>query len=416
MTHAALCAAALMVGPGSAPAAEGVADVTRFLPEGFVRDGSVAYRAEIQAAIDAAARDGLALHFPAMVYAADEAGWELRSGSALRLGNAVFRLGESCEKDGAVFHGQDVTGVTLDGGEIVGRNDAWKDGVNIRGIHIFGRSTRVRISGLRCRDLSSNGVGIFGAEDCFIRDVWLRDVIVENCCKRYADYLSKEKGEAGSVREDQGDVALYFVEDFLVQGCRFERSRSDGTHFFRCRNGQITDNRIYRAKMGGYFIETCEAVVGRGNVMLENGSRGVTIERGSIDCIFSDNIVRASGREGLWAPDCIGLVVTGNVFDRNGRKPNGPEPRYTWNANITVNESYKDPTESPTRDYLISDNLIYTSTNQIAAIRVDTVGEVKDIAVQGNALLGENPRILVEGPNAAAVRLSGPKQGSVEDL
>ncbi len=218
----------------------------------------------------------------------------------------------------------------------------------------------------------------------------------------------------GSKREDQGLVAFYFVEDFVVAGCRLERSRSDGTHFYRCRRGQINDNRIYRAKMGGYFVETCDDVVGRGNVMLENGSRGVTIERGSHDCLFADNVVRASGREGLWAPDCVGLVVTGNVFDRNGRKPNGDQRRYIWNANVTINDSHGDPSESPTRDYLVANNLIYTTADQIAAIRVDALEATAAIVLAGNVLRGENRKILLEGPNRAAVVLKGNVDAVIE--
>jgi hypothetical protein len=264
-------------------------------------------------------------------------------------------------------------------------------------------------------NLSSNGIGIFGTEEQPIRDVWVRDVITKNCCKRYPDYLSGEKPEKGSVREDQGDVAFYYVEDFVVTGCRLEGSRSDGTHFYRSKRGQITENRIYRAKMGGYFVETCESVIGRGNVMLENGSRGVTIERDSRNCIFADNVVRLSGREGLWAPDCVGLVVTGNVFDRNGRKPNGPEKRYMWNANITINEAHGDPTNAPTQNYLISENMITSTASQIAAIRVDTSpDETKNIVIRGNVLLGENRRVLIEGPAEEEVRRSDNSGADIE--
>ena len=395
-------------------AAESPTRVADFLPGDHVRDGSVSYQDEIQRAIDEAARAGGVLEFPPMIYAATEKGWQLRSGLMLKLHGAVFRLSDQCREDGALFHGRDVTDVTLSGGEIVGRNDVWPDGVNVRGVHIAGKSARIRIDGMRLRDLSSNGIGVFGEADALIRDVWVHDVIVENCCKRYPDYLSKEKPEPGSQREDQGDVAFYYVEDFVVDGCRFERSRSDGTHFYRCRRGQITDNRIYRAKMGGYFIETCEGVIGRGNVMLENGSRGTTIERGSRNCVFSANVVSLSGREGLWAPDCIGLVVTGNVFDRNGRKPNGPEPPHIWNANVTINEAVGEPTDSPTRDYLVSDNLIYSTSSQIAAIRVDATQDTSNIVIRGNMLLGENQRLLVEGPKRAEVHLSDNHSATVE--
>jgi hypothetical protein len=41
---------------------------------------------------------------------------------------AVFVLDENRRRDGAVFIGNDVTDVTLSGGEIVGRNDIWADG------------------------------------------------------------------------------------------------------------------------------------------------------------------------------------------------------------------------------------------------------------------------------------------------
>jgi len=397
-------------------AEESSVKVSKFLPRDYVRDGSVSYQNEIQKAIDEAGLTGGTLEFPAMTYAVTEEGWLLRSGLTIKMYGAVFRVSDQCRKDGAVFKGRDVTDVTLLGGEIVGRNDLWPDGVNVRGIHIAGRSAGIRIRDMRLHDLSSNGIGVFGADDSFIHDVWVRDVIVENCCKRYPDYLSGEKGEPGSQREDQGDVAFYYVEDFVVQGCRFERSRSDGTHFYRCRSGQITDNRIYRAKMGGFFIETCDNVIGRGNVMLENGSRGATIERGSRGCLFSNNVVSLSGREGLWAPDCIGLVVTGNMFNRNGRKPNGSEPRYIWNANITINEAFREPTDSPTQDYLVSDNLIYTTSSQIAAIRVVATDSTSNIVIRNNMTLGDNQSLVIEGPNRDEVHVSHNHGAATESL
>ncbi|MCH5378229.1 MAG: right-handed parallel beta-helix repeat-containing protein, partial [Planctomycetes bacterium] len=377
-------------------------------------DGSVSYQADLQRAIDAAAETGSPLVFPPMVYAVDETGLQLRSGLDLRLTGAMFRLDENRQQDGAVFLGRDVTDVSIRGGTIVGRNDAWADGVNIRGIYIAGKSARIRLCDLSIRDLTSNGIGIFGTEEAPIRDVWIRDVVIDNCCNRYPDYLSGEKWEKGSQREDQGLLACYFVEDFVAAGSRFERSRSDGTHFYRCRRGQFTDNKVYRAKMGGYFLEGCADVVAHGNLIRENGSRGVTIERGSTDCLLCDNVVTLSGREGLWAPDCVGLIVTGNIFNRNGRKPNGPERHYIWNANITINEARGDPSNSPTADYLVADNLIYTTADQIAAIRVDANETTSAIVLRANLLRGENRKILVEGVNAAEVVLDG--NHSVEPL
>ena len=78
-------------------------------------------------------------------------------------------------------------------------------------------------------------------------------------------------------------------------------------------------------------------------------SSGTTAWRGDHRAVSNQirsegNVVANSGREGLWAPDCTGLVVTGDVIDRNGRKPNGTRPEQRWNANITINEDPRDPT------------------------------------------------------------------------
>jgi parallel beta-helix repeat protein len=214
--------------------------------------------------------------------------------------------------------------------------------------------------------------------------------------------MSERPGpEPGSVREDQGLIAFYHVHDFDVRGCRFEGSRSDATHFYRCRRGHFVQNKVYTAQMGGYFLEGCQDVTASDNVIRDNGSRGVTIERGSRRCTLQNNIVSGSGREGLWAPNCSGLLVTGNVFERNGRKPNGG-PGQVWNANITVDCAAHDPTHSPTQDYLIAHNLFDTDRTQIAALRVDA-SQVGGIVVRGNVLRGENRTILVQGPNRGSV-------------
>lgn len=192
----------------------------------------------------------------------------------------------------------------------------------------------------------------------------------------------------------------------MVRGCRFEKSRSDGTHFYRCRRGQFSGNRVYTAAMGGYFLETCEDVLASDNVIRDNGSRGVTIERGSRNCILKGNVVAGSGREGLWAPDCTGLIVTGNVFDMNGRKPNGQKPAQQWNANITINEDPGDPTKSPTEDYLVADNIITTTAGQLAAVRVDAA-KCSGVVVRNNLLRGDNRKVLVEGDPAGRVTTTG---------
>jgi hypothetical protein len=377
--------------------------VTDFLPKGYVTDGTVSYQAELQKAIDVAAATGRTLVFPRMIYRLDETGLQVRSNTTLSMYGAVFQLDEKCKKDGEAFTGSDIVNLTIFGGEIAGRNDVWPEGVNIRGIHLTGKSQSIRLRDMHMHDLSSNGIGIFGKADQLIRDVWVSDTIIENCCNRYGDYLSEKPGpEKGSVREDQGLIAFYYVKDFVVRGCRFEKSRSDGTHFYKCQQGQFVHNKVYSAQMGGYFIETCVDILASDNIIRDNGSRGVTIERGSRNCTLKGNVVANSGREGLWAPQCTGLVISGNVFDRNGRKPNGPKPHQVWNANITVNEDPSDPTKSATEDYVIADNIIYTTASQVAAMRIDA-GKSKGIVVRNNLLRGENQCILIEGENKGNV-------------
>lgn len=401
-----LLALLTVVAVGQVASAEGSLSLAHFLPKNYATDGSVSYQKEFQQAIDAAVTESKTLIVPPMKYLIDETGLQLKSGLNLQLTGAVFLLAESCDNDGAVFSGHDVADVTIVGGEIVGRNDVWADGVNIRGIHITGKSSRINIQNMYMHDLSSNGIGLIGDETTAIHDVTVSDVIIDHCCNRYPEYLSDEKWEKGSTRYDQGSVAYYFVNDFTVRGCRFERSRSDGTHFYKCQRGQIVNNRIYRAKMGGYFLEGCIEVVGSGNVIRENGSRGVTIERGSINCIFSGNTVSQSGREGLWAPNCRGLVVTGNLFDRNGRKPNGKQQWHVWNANITINDAHGDPSKTATEDYVVANNLIYSTTSQVAAIRVKTTATTSGIVIQNNVLRGEQRLILLQGPKSSDVVLN----------
>lgn len=394
------------IGAEPGPSATAMLSVADFLPKDHVSDGSVSYQAELQKAIDAAAQTGRMLVFPAMAYRLDETGLKLRSRLTLWLYGAVFQFDEHRQRDGQAFHGHDVSDLTLLGGEVVGRNDVWPDGVNIRGVHLTGQSRNIRIRDMRLRDLSSNGIGVFGAPDQLIRDVWVSDVVIENCCNRYGDYLSDKPGpEPGSTREDQGLIAFYHVQDFLVRGCRFEKSRSDGTHFYKCRQGQFVHNKVYGAQMGGYFVETSDDVLASDNVIRDNGSRGVTIERGSRNCTLQGNVVANSGRDGLWAPDCVRLIVTNNTFLRNGRKPNGKKPTQIWNANITINEDPGDPSKSPTQDYLIANNIVDTDNSQIASIRIDANDTTTGIVVRDNILRGGNHRVLLEGVNRDHVTL-----------
>ncbi len=355
---------------------------TRFLPEGYVTDGSVSYQGQLQKALDAAAGAHQVLVFPPMTYLLeDESGLTVHSGTTLFLHGAVFRFPETADEDGQAFFGENVTDVAFLGGEIAGCRDAWPASVNIAGIRITGRSARIRVRDTFIHDLSSNGLGLFApGDETPIRDVFISDVVVRNCCNVYVDYLQPGAGPArGSLREDQGGIACYHVENFVVHGCSFEDSTSDGTHFYHCRDGRFTDNKVTGSQMGGYFLEGCRSVLAAGNLILDNGSRGVTIERDSIDCTLVHNVIEGSGREGLWAPDVAGCLVADNVFRANGRKDH--EDR---DSEIKIEETGK--FDTVTRDFRVAGNLFDTTETQDQAVWV-TSG-ARGIVVENNVLRG----------------------------
>jgi hypothetical protein len=62
-----------------------------------------------------------------------------------------------------------------------------------------------------------------------------------------------------------------------------------------------------------------------------------------------------------------------------------------------------DKLNTPTANYVIADNIIETDQHQIAAIRVDTRTETHNIQITDNLMIGENPKILIEGPDQDAV-------------
>jgi parallel beta-helix repeat protein len=368
---------------------EDVVRVTAYFPEGFVTDGSESYTEQIQQALDETAERGGALVFPPMVYQLDRVeGLLVHGDTTLLMHGAEFRLPRRAQADGQAFLGVDVKNLRMAGGTVRGYRDVWPGGANIAGVRIMGESSGIRIEDMTFRDLSSNGIGLFAEDaDTPIRDVRVRNVDVYNCCNYYGDYLSERKGPApGSDRKDQGGVAFYHVEDFLVTGSTFDGSQSDGTHFYKCRDGRFTDNMVSNSRMGGYFLEGCENVMAANNTVHGNGSRGVTIERNSRYCTLVNNLVEGSGREGLWAPDIEACVIANNVFRENGRKDDGER-----DCEIRIDNG--DRYETQTRDLRIEGNIFTTTAHQTAAILVtENVGPV---IIRGNTLRGSVTHIAV---------------------
>jgi len=320
----------------------------------------------IQECLDSVAdRPAVFRFMPGDYVLSDAAGVRIPGNCTLMLNDARFRFGEDIHTDGQAFLLDNVSTVSLCGGEILGARDAWDPGVNVAGIRVIGNASDIHISGLVCRDLSSNAVGMFGdSPEAPIRNVSLVGVTGINCCNIYVDYLQDNKGPIpGSDRRDQGTVALYHVDGWSVEGCCFEGSRSDGTHFYKSHNGRFNTNTVSGSTMGGYFLEGCEHVSACGNYMVNNGSRGVTIERDSRHCTLAGCIVKHSGREGLWMPDVASICITGNCFIENGRKDDGER-----DCEIRLDNG--DVYETTTTDIFIQGNTFHSSAHQTAVLYI----------------------------------------------
>ncbi|GMW02746.1 MAG: hypothetical protein AMXMBFR84_38820 [Candidatus Hydrogenedentota bacterium] len=340
------------------------------------------HQAVLQHALDKAGPGSVITVAPGTYAMSDPKGLRVYQGMTLILTGATFIWSSDVSEDGQTFLVEDASNVSIEGGRIIGMRSQWDPGVNIAGVRAMGESHDLTIRGLHCEDLSSNAVGVFGASDENpIRSVRIQEVTARNCCNFYGDYLSTDRGPAkGSVREDQGGVAFYFVSNWQVDGCRFERSQSDGTHFYHAHNGQFVNSTVTLSQMGGYFLEGCEDVVAIGNRFHSNGSRGVTIERDSRRCILANNLIAESGREGLWAPDAEQLVVSQNVFKENGIKDDAEK-----DCHIRIEDTNEYATV-PT-GVRIDGNLFITAEHQTAAIWAGS--GVREVKVNANSFIGE---------------------------
>jgi parallel beta-helix repeat protein len=375
----------------SAPSVDGKVWLKDFLPEGFVRDGSASYRPFIQRAIDVAAERRQPLIWEPMTYLIDSnEGLQLRSHSTLDMRGAVLQASTGLVSDGQIFGGWEIRDLEMIGGEISGERGHWHESVNVAGVRLYGSCHNITVRGLYCHDLSSNAIALIG-EPPHNRS---SNVIVEGlrahrCCNRYIDYLEPNMGPVdGSLREDQGQITLYNVDNFVVDGCDIVDSHSDNTHFFRCRGGRVTNTRIVGAKMGGYFLEGCENVEADHLTVIGSGSRGVTIERGSSRCTLKESSISDSGREGVWVTDSVDIQILNNRFSNNGVKLDGPT---STDVHITDSSWPSEIGRPRSVNITIADNIIASTAGRYASVRV--MSSAGPVIVSGNELTGALKRL-----------------------
>ncbi|MBN2328585.1 MAG: right-handed parallel beta-helix repeat-containing protein [Candidatus Omnitrophica bacterium] len=369
--------------PGSAGAGEPPASSASIGP--FSSQDASLHQKWIQDKLDAAGESPCTFIFaPGDYVITDPKGLRLPGGATLIMQGARFILSQAMKSDGQCFLVENISNISFSGGEVIGQRNSWEPGTNIAGIRMLGHVDNARASEMTFKDLSSNAIGVFGENDENpIRDIKLTNIVAINCCNYYGDYLQPDSGPArGSDRKDQGTAAFYHVDGWLVDGCRFEGSQSDGTHFYHCLNGIFVNNVVADSKMGGYFLEGCQGVLASENLILRSGSRGATIERDSLYCTLENNRIAFSGREGLWAPDVQGIIVASNIFQENGQKDDGEK-----DCEIRIDNTSDYAVD--TQDMLITGNIFYTNERQTAAIFISE--GVKDILIETNMFRGPAP-------------------------
>jgi parallel beta helix pectate lyase-like protein len=352
----------------------------------FAKEDASFHQQRIQKSMDGASGFPHIFTFAPGEYAInDPKGLRVPNGAKLIMEGARFVLSKDMQQDGQCFIVENGTNISFRGGEIIGQRDVWDPGTNLAGIRVFGDSHDINFADIKFENLTSNGIGVFGESDEKpIRNVTLVNITGINCCNYYGDYLDAKKGPApGSHRHDQGTVAFYYVDGWLVDGCRFEQSQSDGTHFYHSYNGKFVNSVVVDSQMGGYFLEGCRHVLASENTILRNGSRGVTIERDSCFCTLNDNLIAYSGREGLWAPDVKCVIVTSNIFRENGQKDDAQK-----DCEIRIDDEARFKTIPA--DILITGNIFYTKAHQTAAIFM--AEGIKDITINNNLFNGVAPQ------------------------
>lgn len=298
-------------------------------------------------------------------------GITLVSGLKLNLEGCEIDVNSSINNDGQVFFGQNISDLTLTGGIINGNRQSFPASVNIAGICLIGKSEKISITKTIFRQLSSNGIRIHGvSSNERAKNISVKGVQITECCNIYNDYSEPNPGPVpGTLRTDQGGINFYFVEDFLIENSILELSKSDGTHFYKSIRGTIKNSVIRNNKMGGYFLEGCSFVFGLSNLIQGNGSRGVTIERGSDNCSLTDNIIEKSGRDGIWIDDSQKILVKSNSISLNGRKNDVDR---TYNIKITDTAWPIDSSNPKVTNIVIYSNSFNADLQQIHSIKISS--------------------------------------------
>ena len=132
--------------------------------------------------------------------------------------------------------------------------------------------------------------------------------------------LDMEKINVRNPKEEKGSVNVVYGKNITVTGCRVS-GEGDSTHIAKSENVVFSDNQILGSRMGALYIGFfCKNVTLSGNTVYgTNGSRTLSVERGTEDITIVGNTFTGGGR-GCWFNRPKNAVIMGNIFSGNTEK------------------------------------------------------------------------------------------------
>ncbi|MCB9915618.1 MAG: right-handed parallel beta-helix repeat-containing protein [Planctomycetes bacterium] len=316
--------------------------VADYLPSGYVTDGSVDYRAEVQRALDAAGNGTLRLPaVPLRVDAPTGQNWALIVRTGLKLVGSPGSVLVAGTPAVQVLRAENVEGLVLAGFTVRGKGG---DGLGLaHGLVQVTGGRAVRVRDVTVLDSDADGIALSG----------LRDASVEGCV-----VLGASKSAIYLNACESGRVTGNLVRDFGGQQLFGGKVVGAGIQLSSCTDVVCSDNVVTDGVGIGLL---CNALVGgaapRGNVLASN--RIARVDNVTTPDV-SGGIRLANG-----APDKSTLtLVEGNSIQRCGRFG-----LYVENHGASA----------------VLDNLVTESTH--CGLVVSTID---DLQVVGNVLLGND--------------------------
>lgn len=332
-------------------------------------------------------------------------GVELRSYCELDCHGAILSATDSFAASGQLLQtvaNSSHTTVAIRGGHFRGQRSKWPTQQNVGGI-ILRDTDNIRVEGCEITDFNSAGLAVVNTH---IKDkshpqprrVTIAYNRIARCATEYVDIRDDLYGEVGKGADHKAMLRLAGVRDFELLHNRLEDSYGDAKWVVGCEDGVIIGNTIENSRMGSYFIEGSIRVIGTANMIRNAGSRAVTIERGSHENTFCNNVIVNSYREGLWLMGCSECLIQGNRFENNGWRNSAG-----LDSAIKIEWQEKFAKEQASFN-LITHNVIKTQPHQDQAIWVASGEHSKGNAITDNLIIGAKVAVRDDGVETIEAR------------